>query len=94
LKPEDIQRNAVKQRQILEMASKAVMPTGSIHYSTCSLERDENENVVGSFLRDHPEFELVAPVIPEMFITGEGFGRTFPDRDEMDAFFVSVLKRL
>lgn len=94
LNPDEIAQKAVKQRQILEMASKVVRLGGALHYSTCSLEREENEDVVNKFLAAHLEFEIAVPNIPGRFITEEGFGRTFPDRDSMDGFFISVLKRL
>lgn len=94
LQPDDIAQKAVKQLQILEMASKVVRLGGALHYSTCSLEREENEDVVNAFLAAHPGFEIAVPNIPDRFITEEGFGRTFPDRDSMDGFFISVLKRL
>ncbi len=94
LQPDEFAQKVVKQRQILEMASKLVRLGGSLHYSTCSLERVENEDVVNAFLASHPEFSVVAPNIPDRFITERGFGRTFPDHDNMDGFFISVLKRL
>lgn len=94
LRPDEIDQKAIKQLQILEMASKVVMSGGALHYSTCSLEREENEDVVNAFLAAHSDFETAVPKIPETFITEEGFGRTFPDRDNMDGFFISVLKRL
>lgn len=94
LQPDEFDKKAVKQLQILEMASKIVRPGGAVHYSTCSLEREENEDLVNAFLAVHPEFEIAVPNIPDRFITAEGFGRTFPDRDNMDGFFISVLKRL
>jgi 16S rRNA (cytosine967-C5)-methyltransferase len=94
LQPDEFDKKAVKQLQILEMASKVVRLGGAVHYSTCSLEREENEDVVNAFLTAHQGFEIAAPNIPHCFITEEGFGRTFPDRDSMDGFFISVLKRL
>jgi 16S rRNA (cytosine967-C5)-methyltransferase len=94
LQPDAIAQKAVKQLQILEMASKVVRSGGALHYSTCSLEKEENENVVNAFLASYTEFEIAVPNIPDRFITKEGFGRTFPDRDNMDGFFISVLKRL
>jgi 16S rRNA (cytosine967-C5)-methyltransferase len=94
LEPNEIAQKAVKQLQILEIASKVVRSGGSLHYSTCSLEREENEDVLNAFLTAHPDFSIAVPNIPERFITEEGFGRTFPDRDNMDGFFISVLKRL
>lgn len=40
---EDVQRNAVVQREILAEANKALKDEGEIVYSTCSLEPEENE---------------------------------------------------
>jgi 16S rRNA (cytosine967-C5)-methyltransferase len=94
LEPHEIAEKAVKQLQILEMASEVVRLGGSLHYSTCSLEREENEDVANAFLASRPDFEIVPPNIPNRFITDERFGRTFPDRDNMDGFFISVLKRV
>ena len=94
LQPDEIERKAAKQLRILEMASKVVRLGGTLHYSTCSLEQEENEDLINAFLSKHLKFQIAAPNIPARFITEEGFGRTFPDRDNVDGFFISVLKRL
>jgi 16S rRNA (cytosine967-C5)-methyltransferase len=46
LKPEDLTRQAARQRDILLAAAKHLAPGGRILYSTCSLEPEENEAVV------------------------------------------------
>ncbi len=46
------------QRAILESGSKLAAPGGRLVYSTCTIEPEENEEVVEWFLKEHPEFEL------------------------------------
>ncbi len=50
LRVEDMARHAERQRAILLAAARAVRPGGSIVYSTCSLEPEENEQVVEAVL--------------------------------------------
>jgi 16S rRNA (cytosine967-C5)-methyltransferase len=90
---ESIAANALKQRQILENASKLVKPGGSLYYTTCSLERAENEEVMDSFSRADKGFIPAAPKVPAQFLTSDGFARTFPDRDRMDGFFIAAFRK-
>ena len=46
------------QSEILDQAANCVAPGGSLIYATCSLEQEENEEQVHSFLTRHPEFTL------------------------------------
>jgi len=94
LKPEDFGELANKQRHILRNASKLVRPGGRLIYSTCSMEREENEDICRDFLASFREFELQKPMMPEVLITSEGFGRTFPHRDGTDGFFIAEFRRL
>lgn len=82
-----------KQLRILGSASKLIKPGGKLIYSTCSLETEENEEVSAKFLKGHPEFTQVVPDVPQKFITGRGFARTFPQRDDIDGFFIAVFKK-
>jgi len=52
LKPEDLPRQAERQRGILRAALRAVRPGGHVLYSTCSLEPEENEQVVAAVLAE------------------------------------------
>jgi 16S rRNA (cytosine967-C5)-methyltransferase len=76
------------QREILEGASAYVKPGGVLIYSTCTLNRAENEEVAQSFLREHPEF------VPDEDPRLGGWMRTFfPHRDGTDGFFAARMKR-
>jgi 16S rRNA (cytosine967-C5)-methyltransferase len=50
LRPDDFARHAERQRAILTAALRAVRPGGFVLYSTCSLEPEENEQVVAAVL--------------------------------------------
>ena len=80
-----------KQLVILQNASKTLKKGGRVVYSTCSLEREENELVIERFLSSNAGFEKVLPDVPQKFLTEEGFARTFPQRDAADGFFIAVL---
>jgi 16S rRNA (cytosine967-C5)-methyltransferase len=60
LKPEDLTRHAERQRLILRAASRAVRPGGYVVYSTCSLELEENEQVVAAVLEESPDARQVS----------------------------------
>ncbi|HEX9918150.1 MAG TPA: 16S rRNA (cytosine(967)-C(5))-methyltransferase RsmB, partial [Pyrinomonadaceae bacterium] len=70
--PGDIVELAARQRRILSNAARAVGVGGQLVYSTCSVEPEENEEVVGAFLQTHPAFELIRPDVPERLLTKEG----------------------
>lgn len=53
LRPEDLPRQAARQRAILRAAICAVRPGGRVVYSTCSLEPEENERVVAAVLAEN-----------------------------------------
>jgi 16S rRNA (cytosine967-C5)-methyltransferase len=54
LQPSDLARQATRQRQILTAALGHLAPGGSLLYSTCSLEPEENEQVVAAVLAEPP----------------------------------------
>lgn len=82
-----------KQLAILKNASKLIKSGGRLIYSTCSLETEENEAVCARFLAEAENFELAKPKISAKFKTSEGFARTFPQRDEMDGFFIAAFAK-
>lgn len=58
LRPADLARLAREQLTILSRAAHHVRRGGVLVYSTCSLEAEENEQLVKNFLETHPEFSL------------------------------------
>lgn len=59
LKEDDIRKTATLQLQLLEQAALFVDAGGRLIYSTCSMEAEENREVVDRFLRENTRFELV-----------------------------------
>ncbi|HEX8710495.1 MAG TPA: transcription antitermination factor NusB, partial [Terracidiphilus sp.] len=60
LREEELARQAERQRTILRAALRAVRPGGRVFYSTCSLEPEENEQVVEAVLAE----DALARVVP------------------------------
>lgn len=89
----DIKRLAELQLAILTNLSRYVKAGGILVYSTCTVFREENEEVVENFLRSHPEFKLepVSVVLPRRFypMVKDGFLKTFPPKNRMDGFFAA-----
>lgn len=63
------------QRELLDAAARLLRPGGMLVYATCSLETEENEEQVESFLARHPEFDRLPPFdsgLPEDVIGEDG----------------------
>ncbi|HSB09913.1 MAG TPA: 16S rRNA (cytosine(967)-C(5))-methyltransferase RsmB [Blastocatellia bacterium] len=94
LSPADITNLAELQLNILQNAASAVATGGRVLYSTCSLEREENEDVVLNFLAECESFRVIHPNARADLITVDGFVRTFPHRHASDGFFSAVLEKI
>ena len=60
LQPEDLARQAERQTAILNNALRAATSAGHVVYSTCSLEPEENEQVIAAVLERQPAARVVA----------------------------------
>ena len=56
---EKVKRLSLIQKELLELAFYMLKPGGIISYSTCSLNYEENEEVIISFLKNHQEAEII-----------------------------------
>jgi 16S rRNA (cytosine967-C5)-methyltransferase len=87
------------QRAILHHVAPCMRRGGSLVYGTCTLTREENEEVVAEFIAKHRGFEVedLSRILPQALkpLTGkDGFFRSFPHRHGMDGFFAARLKRV
>jgi 16S rRNA (cytosine967-C5)-methyltransferase len=99
LAPKDIQGYARNQIYLLDRTSEWVKPQGLLIYAVCSIDSEENEMVVQSFLEKHHEFCIHPPSMhrvsdPSSLTTPQGWFYTLPNRNQMDGFFATVLKRI
>ncbi|HEV7746701.1 MAG TPA: 16S rRNA (cytosine(967)-C(5))-methyltransferase RsmB [Pyrinomonadaceae bacterium] len=92
ISPADIQDLAERQKRLLFNAARVVRPGGRLIYSTCSVERDENEDVVQSFLENSKTFQRVALKLDDGLRTSSGAARTWPQREGTDGFFVCAFE--
>ncbi|MGH9865862.1 MAG: SAM-dependent methyltransferase, partial [Candidatus Acidiferrales bacterium] len=103
LKEDDLRDLHARQVMLLNSALECLAPGGRLVYSTCSLEHEENEDVVSEKLDAHPEFHAIAAEIPadalaegvraETLLDSRGAFRTFPPLHFADGFFAEVLCR-
>jgi 16S rRNA (cytosine967-C5)-methyltransferase len=89
----DLIKLARIQRELIDNAARLLKPGGVLVYSTCTTEPEENQEVVRSFLANHPEFVLdnAAQFVSKDVVTPEGFVETFPHRHGMDGSFAARL---
>jgi 16S rRNA (cytosine967-C5)-methyltransferase len=93
ISPADIQDLSGRQKELLFNAARVVKPGGRLIYSTCSIEPDENEAVVQTFLENNDTFKLCQLPLGSPLVTSFGAVRTWPHRNGTDGFFICALER-
>ncbi len=107
LRPEQISEFHQLQVGILSSAIKQLAPGGRLVYSTCSMEPDENEEVVSEALSSAPSIKrvtqdeiakvldphLIPGIDPQNLIDAVGQFRTSPTAHQTDGFFAAVLEK-
>ena len=88
--------------EILESGAAMLEPGGTLVFAVCSLEREEGEEQIASFLATHPQFTRAPVTAEDLFgrsewITPDGDLRTLPchlgDKGGMDGFYAARLRR-
>ncbi len=102
---ENVLKCAARQAEILGNAVRLLKDGGTIIYATCTFSLEENEMVVDSFLKAHPEFCLVRPKSEVVEATADGIKfsgcetenihyarRFYPHKGRGEGQFMAVLK--
>ncbi|PIC65675.1 16S rRNA (cytosine(967)-C(5))-methyltransferase [Sporosarcina sp. P13] len=89
---QDIKNLSVIQKDLLTVGSQLVKKDGLLVYSTCTIERTENQEIVEWFLQQHGEFELVPLQIIDQ-VHPSDYVQILPHQYESDGFFVAALRR-
>lgn len=89
---------ATTQRKILENAAKYLKVGGAMVYSTCTLFKEENENVVHDFLKKNVDFVLehisgLEKIDGGKYLDNKGMIQILP-HDEYDGFFIAKIRRV
>lgn len=107
LRPEELGRQAERQRALLRAAFQRLAPGGRLVYSTCSLEPEEGERVVDAVVATENARRIdIAPALDQLVASGivregalvgsmirSGALRTLPGVHACDGFFAAVLER-
>ena len=96
--PSDLDEIMMIQKKILNTVAPLVKVGGTLVYSTCTVNRKENDKMVEQFLAQHPEYELDATLVnrlPEVLHeqTKKGMVQLFPGDYQTDGFFIACIKR-
>jgi 16S rRNA (cytosine967-C5)-methyltransferase len=94
----DIRRLSRLQAKILRRVAGYLKPNGVLVYATCTLTREENEELVEAFLAQYKEFELddAARYLPEQatHMVRDKFFLALPQRDNTDGFFAARMRKV
>ncbi|OEH85754.1 16S rRNA (cytosine(967)-C(5))-methyltransferase [Desulfuribacillus stibiiarsenatis] len=101
IKEESIADLIQLQQRLIRHAAKYVRPGGTLVYSTCTINRDENINIIEQFLAEHSEFQpaRIQEYIPESIqskinMSHEHMVQIFPQDMNSDGFFIAKLRKL
>jgi len=95
-KKEDIEEISKIQMQILEVCSKYLKPKGELVYSTCSILKEENENIIRKFLEKNSNFNIKEIELPKASKNEKNYFENFLENgflqvyqnEKTDGFFI------
>ncbi|MCH6560389.1 16S rRNA (cytosine(967)-C(5))-methyltransferase RsmB, partial [candidate division KSB1 bacterium] len=81
------------QKKLLTNAARLLKQKGTLAYSTCTLEPEENEELIEEFLKEHAEFRigLDSESLHKTFSTPKGYWTSVPYEHKMDGVFAVKL---
>ena len=88
------------QYNILENASKYVKDGGYLVYSTCTIEKEENIEVVNKFIKNHDNFvmedieEYMPDTLKRRDLAKKGYMEFYPNIHNTDGFFIAKMKKI
>jgi len=85
------------QEKILENVSGYVKESGTLLYSTCTVNKEENDKRVEKFIKEHKDYEFAElSYVPDKYKKDlkKGSLSLIQGRDDSDGFFISVMKRV
>lgn len=101
-----VQQMATTQAAILHSAARLLKPGGRLVYATCSLLRQENDDIADAFTAAHPEFEPLradevltdlkvdqAKALCQEGFNGAVYLRMWPHRHATDGFFAAIWRK-
>lgn len=92
---QDITNMAKIQAKMIDRASRLVKPGGVMVYSTCTIIREENDQIVEEFLARNDKFELESAeeYFDQELVNARGFVKTYPNIENMGGAFCARLRR-
>lgn len=92
---QDIEQLHKLQLEILNDASHTLKSSGELVYSTCTLTKSENQEVVKKFLAANPDYKQIAVDLPDNELTLEADGSLviYPHQYETDGFYIARFKK-
>ncbi len=92
----DLRKMSEIQLKLIDKASTFVKAGGVLVYSTCSIEPEENIEVVKKFLETHPNFKLESAKgkVEDTLVDENGCIQTLPQKHQMDGAFAAKLIRI
>jgi len=95
-RPEDLENYQEQQLRLLDSATSLLQKNGVLVYASCSLEPEENEEIITAFLAKHPHFILedageYLPQAATNLVSDQGYFQSTP-ADGLDGFFAARLR--
>ncbi|MBK7142132.1 MAG: 16S rRNA (cytosine(967)-C(5))-methyltransferase RsmB [bacterium] len=90
----DVENLSKIQAKMIDRAARLVKPGGILVYSTCTIIRKENDQIVEEFLLRNKKFELesAAQYFPPELVNERGFVKTYPAIEGLDGAFCARFK--